>query len=91
MDTGRPRLSRSLFKTCARLCCCCETHNAHALRAPKHEGRYRNGRRRQAWPTQPAITQAVNRRIPSPAIPSKRETEGGGLNDCRLLSVRDCV
>ena len=23
-----------------------ETHNAHALRAPKHEGRYRNGRRR---------------------------------------------
>jgi hypothetical protein len=24
-------------------CCCCETHNAHALRAPKHGGRNRNG------------------------------------------------
>ena len=21
----------------ARTCCCCETHNAHALRAPKHD------------------------------------------------------
>ncbi len=27
-------------------CCCCETHNAHALRTPKHGGRNRNGRRR---------------------------------------------
>ena len=29
-------------------CCCCKTHNARAraLRPPKHEGRYRNGRRR---------------------------------------------
>ena len=27
-------------------CCCCETHNARALRTPKHGGRYRNGRRR---------------------------------------------
>jgi hypothetical protein len=29
-----------------RRCCCCETHNARALRTPKHGGRYRNGRRR---------------------------------------------
>ena len=35
----------------SQLCCCCETHNAraHALRAPKHEGRYLSQGRRRLW------------------------------------------
>jgi hypothetical protein len=40
-------------------CCCCESHNAHV--DPQARGPL--SQRTEAWPTQPAITQAVNRRM----------------------------
>jgi len=40
------RYSPLVFHGCHQNCCCCETHNARALRTPKHEGRNRNGLRR---------------------------------------------
>ena len=43
-SSSRARNSLKFVKL--RLCICCETHNAHALRTPKHGGRNRNGRRR---------------------------------------------
>ena len=44
ISRSRPALTPPPARSPARYidCCCCETHNAHALRAPKHEGRYRN-------------------------------------------------